>query len=306
MSLETPILFCIYNRPELTAQVFSAIAQQRPKRLLIAADGPKPEKPGDGERVRATRQIVERVDWPCDVETDFSFENLGCKSRMSSGIDWAFQRSERLIILEDDCLPTPEFFPFCETLLERYSDDDRVMMISGDNFQQEPRGDASYYFSKWSHIWGWASWRRAWALYDVEMKTWPQVRQQELLRAVCENDFEFEHWKKTFDQQYAGKIDTWDYAWAYSCWTNNGLTILPQKNLVSNLGFGPDATHTTDTASPLQRLPVGQLGTLSHPTVMARNQLADLDTLNRYFLPQPPQRRKNRLRQWIQRVKRAA
>ena len=161
MPLETPILFCVFNRPDLTARVWRVIAEQRPRHLLVACDGPRPGHAVDQKLVQRTRQICQQVDWPCDLVTFFREGNHGCRQQMADAISWAFQLHERVIILEDDCLPDPSFFPYCETLLDRYAVEQRIMMISGDNFQPIPRGRDSYFFSGYSHIWGWASWRRA-------------------------------------------------------------------------------------------------------------------------------------------------
>ena len=157
-----PVLFCIFNRPELTARVFESIRARQPHQLFIASDGPRDSNSDDVTKVEAARQIVSRVDWECDVSTRFLSENLGCKHAMSSAISWAFEKTEDLIILEDDCLPHASFFGYCDSLLDRYRNEDSVMMISGNNFQPSRRSDASYYFSRWTHIWGWATWKRAW------------------------------------------------------------------------------------------------------------------------------------------------
>ena len=241
LSLQTPILFCVFNRPDLTRQVFDRIAQQRPQRLLLACDGPRQESPTDQRLVNEVREIVTAVDWPCQVQTYFADQNRGCRQQMANAISWGFEQAERLIILEDDCLPDPSFFGYCESLLERYAGDPQVMMISGDNFQPAATTPNSYYFSAYSHIWGWASWRRAWQHYDLAMSDWPEHRANgdaaEILGPFCTDENETAYWRGVFDRQHAGQIDTWDYSWAYSCWANGGLTILPESNLVSNIGF---------------------------------------------------------------------
>ncbi|OUC08639.1 hemolytic protein HlpA-like protein, partial [Litorilinea aerophila] len=165
--MQTPVIFLIFNRPDTTAQVFAEIAKARPRRLLVVADGPRPHRPDDVEKCSATRAVIERVDWPCEVSCDFAEENLGGRRRISSGLTWAFSQVEAAIVLEDDCLPHPTFFPFCEELLNRYCHDERIMAITGDNFQfGRSRTKYSYYFSRYFHSWGWATWRRAWQHYD--------------------------------------------------------------------------------------------------------------------------------------------
>ena len=306
--MDTPILFCIFNRPELTHRTFEVIKRQRPKTLLVIADGPRPHVASDVKLIHRTRDVIKSVDWPCDILTNYSEVNLGCKYRMSTGITWAFENYERLIILEDDCLPTDSFFTFCENLLEKYSDQKDVMMISGDNFQQMPRTNHSYYFSKWAHIWGWASWRRAWNTYDVEMASWDNVRNTNQWTKFIDCDEEKSHWFDLFDRQRAGQIDTWDFPWMYACWLNNGLCVLPEKNLVSNLGFHADATHTTDQHSSLAAMRTYPMNIKSHPAEVARHVEADQFTWSTIFKPpraKPHSIPKQRM-SWWQRIKKLA
>ena len=288
MAFETPIAFCIFNRPEPTSRVFEAIARQRPSKLLIIADGPRDDRPKEDFLVAQTRAIVEKVDWNCDLITNLSDSNLGCRNRMATGLTWAFEQVEELIILEDDCLPDDSFFEYCQTLLRMYRDRPEVMMISGNNFQPKSRTNHSYFFSNYSHIWGWASWRRAWQQYDVDMQDWPQVRAEKCIAEHLDSQREYEFWRDIFDQQHANAIDTWDFAWAYTCMKQGGLTILPNVNLVSNLGFGADATHTMDINSPLSNLPTESISRLEHPETIERNNIADQWTFQNIFCPTAP------------------
>jgi hypothetical protein len=279
-----PILFTIFNRPLLTKRVFECIRFARPQRLFIAADGPRPGKEGEEKRCAETREIVKQIDWDCEVSTLQHDQNLGCKIAMSSAINWFFDHVEAGIILEDDCVPNPTFFPYCQELLGYYRDDKRVMMISGDNFQKNnAKCQYSYYFSVFSHIWGWATWRRAWKNYDVEMKLWPELRDTTwMVDILNENSALF--WRSIFDLVYAGKIDTWDYQWAFCNWVQHGLTILPCANLVSNIGFGDSATHTTDQNSSINHLPVIPMKfPIQHPPCMIRDRNADLYTARAMF-----------------------
>lgn len=279
MPLTTPVAFLIFNRPELTATVFAAIARARPRRLLVVADGPRNDE--EAEACERTRAVVRSVDWDCEVLTNFAERNLGCKRRVSSGLDWVFERVEEAIILEDDCLPAPSFFPFCAELLERYREDERVMHVGGDNFQRgASRTEAGYYFSRYSHIWGWASWRRAWRHYDVEMRTWPESRP--LIRGLFADTAEADFWADIFDRVHAGEIDTWDYQWLYACWSQSGLAVVPRVNLVSNLGFGPGATHTREEGE-LSRLPVADIEEVKHPRLVVRHREADDFTFEHIF-----------------------
>jgi len=280
-----PVLFCIFNRPELTARVFESIRARKPKTLFIASDGPRVLNPDDDAKVESARKIVSKIDWDCDVKTRFLSKNLGCKHAMSSAISWAFEHSEELIILEDDCLPHASFFDYCDSLLDRYRDEERVMMVSGNNFQPSPRSDASYYFSRWTHIWGWATWKRAWKHFDVNVSSWPKLRRSKQLKSVFTNPTEYAHWSRTLDSQYAGNIDTWDFPWAYAVWANNGLSILPERNLVTNIGFGSDATHTTDPESKLAGMEACDLGQLLHPIDINMNVEADRYTWESIFQP---------------------
>ena len=242
--LDTPVAFIIFNRPDCTQQVLSAIARAKPPKLLVIADGPNFSRPDHGQRCALTRALIDSVDWDCEVLTNYSDANLGCRKRVSSGLDWVFEQVPEAIILEDDCVPDASFFRFCELLLRRYREDERVGMISGDNFQFGAKvTDASYYFSKYTHIWGWASWRRAWQHYDVSAKAWPEFLAS---GNFSHSTFPFERqtWRNAFKGVYEGRVDTWDYQWTLACWSQSMLSILPQVNLVSNIGFGIDATHT--------------------------------------------------------------
>lgn len=266
MSLQTPVALFLFNRPEPTARVFARIAEARPRRLFLVADGPRSES--ERERCEAARQVVRRINWNCEVQRNFSDANLGCRVRMSGGIDWVFSQAEEAILLEDDCLPHPSFFRFCSELLARFRQEERIMMISGDNFQRgRRRTPSSYYFSRIPHVWGWASWRRAWHNYDVTMKNWPKLRDSGWLEATLSDAAVANAYRRLFDDTHAGKIDTWDYQLTFAAWQTNCLSVLPEVNLVTNLGFGPEATHTKACNSPDAALPVEPMEfPLRHPT----------------------------------------
>ena len=264
---------------------FETIRLCQPETLFIASDGPRRGNPDDDAKVKAAREIVSNVDWDCDVKTRFLSENVGCKHAMSSAISWAFEESEELIILEDDCLPNPSFFSYCDSLLDRYRDEKKVMMVSGNNFQPSPRSDASYYFSRWTHIWGWATWKRAWKHFDVNVTSWPMLRCSKKLQSIFTDPVEYAHWSRTLDLQHAGNIDTWDFPWAYAVWSHNGVSILPERNLVTNIGFGSDATHTTDPESKLADIPTFDIGRLLHPVDIKINEKADQYTWKAIFQP---------------------
>jgi len=242
--LRTPVAFLIFNRPDTTERVFDKISRARPTKLLVVGDGPREERPGEREKCAAVRAIVERVDWDCEVLTNYSEENLGCRRRISSGLDWVFGLVDEAIILEDDCLPHPSFFRFCEELLARYREDERIMMISGTNyFLDRTRIGESYFFARYYAIWGWASWARAWGRYDPSMEEWGKLREEDILEAFFPRQDMRKHFSRMLDDAYFGRIDTWDIQWVATCLLNNGLSIVPRVNLVSNLGI--TGTHTS-------------------------------------------------------------
>ena len=234
------VALLIFNRPDVTARVFARIREARPDRLFVIADGPRPDRPGEADLVAATRAVAGAVDWPCEVTRDYSDTNLGCGRRVATGISGVFDAVEEAVILEDDCLPHPSFFGFCGALLDRYRHDHRVTTVGGANFQGGVRrGAGSYYFSKYMHCWGWATWRRAWRHYDRRMAAWPAARDAGALAAVHPDPRERAFWEGVLDRTHRGEVDTWDYPWQLSCWLQHGLTALPNVNLVTNLGFGP-------------------------------------------------------------------
>jgi hypothetical protein len=287
--LKTPVAFLIFNRPETTARVFSEIARAKPPKLLVIADGPRDGREGEAEKCMAARAIIERVDWDCEVLTNYSDVNMGCKRRVSSGLSWVFEEVEEAIVLEDDCLPHPSFFPFCEELLERYRADERVMAISGDNFQFGLRRTPySYYYTRYVHIWGWASWRRAWRHYDVSMKLWSELRATDWLAYIMGQEDMAAYWREIFELVYEGRIDTWDYQWVFACWAQNALTVSPEVNLISNIGFGDEATHTHAGGSDnrMANLPTVQMDfPLQHPPYMMRHNDADRFTFEELMSP---------------------
>ncbi|MBJ7591786.1 hypothetical protein [Aeromonas veronii] len=248
--LNTAVLFLVFNRLETTKQVFEAIRQAKPPRLYIAADGARTSKPGEAEKVYAVRDfIIQRIDWECEVKTLFREQNLGCKYAVSGAITWFFENEQQGIILEDDCLPSQSFFWYCEELLEKYKDDKSVYLVSGDARGAESFGmQEDYGFCKYPLIWGWASWARAWKNYDSEIADWP--KQREILPSSISNyKPTVAFWKNIFERMYHKEIDTWDYQFSYLLLKTSGKCIVPRINLITNVGFGADATHTFSTES---------------------------------------------------------
>ena len=269
--LTTAVAFLIFNRPETTARVFETIRQAKPPKLLIVADGPRSDRPDDVENCKAARAIVEQIDWNCEVFRNYSEVNLGCRRRVISGLDWVFEQVEEAIILEDDCLPHPTFFRYCQELLEKYRNDTRIMMISGDNFQfGRNKTEYSYYFSRYGHIWGWATWRRSWSLFDDSMQSWPAFDQSNQLPAILNNPQSAANWSVKFEQYYQhnDRITSWAVFWLYSLWFNQGLSIIPNTNLVFNIGFN-SGTHTTMKDSDLINVEITAMQfPLVHPEVV--------------------------------------
>ena len=274
--LSTPVVFLIFNRPDTTKTVFAAIRQAKPKILLVIADGPRHDRVNDAEKCEATRSIIEGVDWECNLLKNYSDINLGCKLRVSSGLDWVFDQVESAIILEDDCLPNPTFFRFCSELLNQYADDKRIMVISGNNFQfGRRRTENSYYFSAFTHCWGWATWRRAWQHYDIDMKLWSTVRDNGWLRDILHSKYAVRYWEYIFQSVFDDLINSWAYRWLFACWMQGGLTILPNVNLVSNIGFNNEATHTKNVDS-LANIPTETITfPLLHPQFVIRDTQSD-------------------------------
>ena len=276
ISLTTPVLFLIFNRPETTEKVFSAIKKAKPSRLYIAADGPRSEYPNDAESCEISRAIATNVDWDCEVKTLFRNQNLGCRLAVSQAIDWFFEQELEGIILEDDCLPDQSFFWFCQELLERYRDDSRIMHIGGTNFQFGiNQTNYSYYYSRYAHVWGWASWRRAWKYYDEKLKQWYECNNNGMLLHWADDRRFINYWRKIFEKVAKGEVDTWDYQWTFACWNQNGLSVVPSSNLVSNLGFSKESTHTS-RKSPLSQMSIKPINyPLSHPNFVIRHCKAD-------------------------------
>jgi hypothetical protein len=282
------VLFLIFNRIYTTRQVLDAIRQAAPPRLYIASDGPRKNIEGEDERVKAVREhVVSSIDWDCEVKSLFRDENLGCKKAITSAIDYFFENEEAGIILEDDCIPNKSFFYFCEEMLIRYKDDERVMHIGGCNFQNGiKRGNGSYYFSKATHVWGWATWHRAWKYYDPHMSTFPEfVKQNRIANTFC-NPKMRKYMLRELQFVFDNKIEAWDTEWTYSVWSQNGLAILPNVNLITNIGFGHDATHTTDEGSRFANMPREEMEEIIHPTFMLPDLEADLYTARQQFIPQ--------------------
>ena len=289
-SFDTPILFLVFNRPDTTRQVFEAIRNARPEKLYLAADGSRALQQGEVERVNEVRRIVSIVDWPCEVKTLFRETNLGCKRAVSSAITWFFEQETEGIVLEDDCVPHPQFFSFCADLLEHYRYDERIGIISGTSLcdirkEQLNWDKEDYVFSRYLSIWGWASWRRVWKDYDPEINCWPIHKKA--ISELTENARIRSSHKALFDKIHKGEIDTWDYQVSLMLWVTGRVAITPRFNLIENIGFNFEATHTKSSNTIMAKLShmsnEDLTFPLTPPSVMIRNRsyeikLEKLDT----------------------------
>ncbi|MDR6785970.1 hypothetical protein ABIE26_004561 [Pedobacter africanus] len=281
---KSPVLFLVFNRPDVTKRVFAEIRKTKPERLYLAADGPRPEKENEAGLCNETRSILKEVDWDCKVFTLFREENLGCKNAVSSALDWFFDHEEEGIILEDDCLPSNSFFFFCDEMLKKYRDDTRIRHVAGSSHQLGKKwGTASLYFANQTHVWGWASWRRVWKDYDKNLSKYLEEEVAAALRNVFNDELLIDSWKKIFIDLKSGKIDTWDYQLSLINYFNNGLSVNPNVNLISNIGFRPDATHTTDPHSKYANLPLESMETIAYPKYVLPEKAADYEVFVRDF-----------------------
>jgi hypothetical protein len=274
---QTPVALFLNRGPETTLRALDAVRQARPGRLLAIANAPRPDVEGEAELCEKTRALLDTIDWPCEVSTNFAAEHLAQTERIESGIDWAFEQAEEVILLEDDCVAHPSFFRYCDELLERYRAREEVMWISGTNFQFDaPASDDSYYFSNYPQSWGWASWRRAWQHYDGALTAWPELRDRGWLEERIDDPSSVAYWSYVFETHHDAN-DAWDLAWLFSCWVRQGLGATPNVNLISNVGFRDDAAH----ARPELRGLFADLPTepmefpLRHPDELRPNEAAD-------------------------------
>lgn len=275
--MNTSVILIVFNRPKATQRVLEAIRYTEPSQLFVVADGPRTDRYGEAEKCNYARKLIDNIDWQCQVHKNFSEINLGCAKRVSSGLDWALGITDNAIILEDDCVPHPSFFRYCDELLTHYADDERVMSISGLSVPAAYQRDKhSYQFSRFHRCWGWATWKRAWKHYDHDMTLWPQVVEKDLLSEFLQEQSTTSFWYKKLQDVYDGKIDSWAYRWIFACWMQSGLSTLPNTNLISNIGITTDATHTVNDSFAAQLIAEEMPFPLKHPPFVIRDQKADL------------------------------
>ena len=265
------VLIVAFNRPETARRVFAAVRAARPARLFFACDAPRSDRPGEAERVAEVRAILQGVDWPCEVRTKFPESNLGCGPGVSSAISWFLGEAGEGIILEDDCLPDASFFDYCTSMLDRFRGDQRVGQVCGFNLLPEASPLSSDYFpSHFGWCWGWATWRRAWKSFDPSMEGWNRLKRLGLHR---QHPFYRER-VRVFDlESNLGLANTWDYQWHYALASQGMLSLVPSVNLVRNIGFTADATHTVDP-DPFRSRSAAALvvnSHLRHPEFMLAN-----------------------------------
>ncbi|MBP9818065.1 glycosyl transferase [Candidatus Shapirobacteria bacterium] len=279
----TPILLIGFNRPDLIKIVIDQIGKIEPSKLYIAIDGPRNRF--DEEKIDEIKRSIKNIKWKCDLKVKFQKDNLGCKYGPVVAMNWFFEHEEMGIILEDDVLADKTFFYFAQELLIEYKNDKRVGSISGNNFQfGHKNSDDSYYFSRYSHSCGWATWRRVWEKYDIEINSWS--KNSEILDKVFAGWWERFYWRLIFNGIKTGEIDSaWDYQWNLMMWTEGMLGIIPNQNLVNNIGFGrPDATHTKFKSKFENMLVEPILFPLKHPLVVSQNIELDAITQRQNYV----------------------
>lgn len=291
----TPILLLIFNRERSTMSVLEEVKKLKPSSIYIACDGAR-NKEEEEIVVRLRETVLSFIDWKCEIKTLFRNENLGCRESVSRSINWFFSEVEEGIILEDDCLPNQSFFKFCSKMLERYREDKSIWHISGCNFQEGiKRGDGSYYFSHYAHIWGWATWRDRWDSYDVYIC---EKSDDKFIENIFLHKKVQKYWKKIFLLMKNREINTWDYQWLFTVWKNRGKSITPNVNLISNIGFGHDATHTKEISSQAN-LPRIDMESIIFPSVDSIDIEADEFSSVRIFALPLYNRIKNKLKKFV-------
>lgn len=275
--MNTPLLLIAWRRPHTLRQVIDAIRPVAPKRLYVACDGPNHERPGEAEKVAASRAVIElEIDWPCQIERLYSDVNQGCRLGVSRAITWFFEQVEEGIILEDDCVPHPDFFGYCTSVLTRYRYNSRVWGVCGSNFQNGLKwGKGSYYFSTYPDPWGWATWRRCWKHYHDTSASWDLFKSSGCFARSFTSLEEASFWEGILDDFiHAGRPDTWDYQWFLTSWMNNGLHAWPNSSLVQNVGYGLHASHTFGE-NPFETDTLLGMPLVQHPLFIAPCHEAD-------------------------------
>lgn len=268
---KTPIVLLVFNRADTLKKILKILEELKPSNILVVADGPRVGRLDDINRCKDVRGLIDSITWDCNIQRNYSDVNLGCKNRVSTGITWAFNRVSEAIFIEDDCFPDISFFYFAQELLEKYRNDMRINMVNGSNFCEDVKNSDSYFFTKYVDVWGWASWSSRWiGKYDVNISDWPSYKKD---NKFIPNRKYRRYWRDIFDAVSKGRIDTWDYQFQYLCWREKSFNIVPSKNLIRNIGFGEDATHTKDRNSFFENINIHSLTfPLNHPFSVKENR----------------------------------
>lgn len=290
--MKLPLLILAWKRPFHTLKLVNAIRDVKPKKIFLACDGPDLSKEKEIELVNQTRSILDKeINWQCEKHKLYSSFNRGCRLGVTNAINWFFENVNEGVILEDDCIPHPDFFKFTELLIDRFRDDKRIWTISGNNYQNGIwRGDGSYYFSKFPHCWGWATWKDRWQNYPEEKFVWERLNNAKMLDNIFTSRKELRYWRLIFNNLYKeNRPDSWSYRWFLLCLAKGGLNVLPNQNLVQNIGFNPTATHTKRGKSPIplnfKNNESSGLLPLIEPSFIIRSNDADNFTFLTHFAP---------------------
>ena len=289
---DIPILFIIFNRLDTTQRVFDMIKSIQPQRLYVACDGARPERVGEAAACSQTQNIINQIDWDCELFTYFLDENIGSSQGPYTFIKWFFAHETKGIVLEHDCLPHPDFFGFCRTMLNKYEHDLTIGTIAGTNFNAKDTDSSSYYLSAYNHLWGWATWKRTIDLYDIALSNYTEAKLPAVLDLYFDRHAERFYWKTIFWQIKRKQIQTWDYHLTFACWFNRLYAVVPTRNLISNIGFGAGAIHTVDTNSPMANVPTHSILPLQELPMLKVNKIAEtayfktviLDNKSEYYL----------------------
>ncbi len=301
--LEVPVVYCFFNRFECTKQSFDRIKKSKPQKLYLISDGARTHVKNESEKVRVIRDyVLNNIDWECEVYTNFADSNMGCGRRMSSGITWVFEHEEEAIIIEDDCLVDISFFRFCQELLNRYRDNEKIKIISGYRSLEGQNTKESYLFSGFTEIWGWATWKRVWDKYDYDIPQWKNQKftkyMSRLMNVTAQSKYKY-----YFDCVFEHKLDTWDYQLQYQIFRDEGLTVLPKASMVRNVGFGVDATHTTEEPQGIDVNTIQEMKfPLTHPIKIERDVEYDEKLVSTQWKQDPSFVLKTAIKRTIKRI----
>ena len=286
--LQTPILLLTWKREKEIQLIINILKKLNAKTIYINSDGCDLISPKTTEKdkiIKTRNTILEKIDWECKVRFNFNNKNLGCKKSIISAINWFFENEESGIILEEDCIPNESFFYFCSHLLDKYKDNKKISCITGVNFQNGQKvSNSSYYFSKYNHCWGWATWRESWKIFDEDMSFWPIMKEQKRWEIdPLMSKEERNYWEYIFENSYQNKVNSWAYPWLASLWNSHKLTITPEYNLVSNVGFDGLATHTKNRFSISANKETFNLGKIIDNPIIKIDLKADNYTFKNHF-----------------------